>query len=114
MSKTQYYYVTFDLMIGDADNFIHGINIIEKEKWDQEIQEFRNIFGIDTTHEYEFTDCIEYIGDYMWNEQQRVGILECNGLPFIDLHHYPFEGKPQNVAGALWDIVFPDSSPEKK
>lgn len=54
-------------MIGDADNFIHGINIIEKEKWDQEIQEFRNIFGIDTTHEYEFTDCIEYIGDYMWN-----------------------------------------------
>ncbi len=42
-------------------------------------------------------------------EQRRAGIIECNSLPFIDLHHYPLNGAPRNVAGALWDLIFPDS-----
>jgi cyanophycin synthetase len=44
-----------------------------------------------------------------WHEENHCGIIECNSLPFIDLHHYPLFGKPNNVAGALWDIVMPES-----
>jgi len=44
-----------------------------------------------------------------WREEQHCGIIECNSLPFIDLHHYPLFGKPNNVAGKLWDLVMPES-----
>lgn len=44
-----------------------------------------------------------------WYEEQHCGIIECNSLPFIDLHHYPLFGKPNNVAGKLWDFVMPES-----
>ena len=43
-----------------------------------------------------------------WHEQP-CGIIECNSPPFIDLHHYPLKGPAQNVAGAVWDLVFPES-----
>jgi D-alanine-D-alanine ligase-like ATP-grasp enzyme len=42
-----------------------------------------------------------------WKEQPRSGILECNTMPFFDNHHLPFEGKPRNVAAAIWDMVTP-------
>ncbi len=35
---------------------------------------------------------------------QKWGIIECNTLPFIDLHYYALEGKPRNIAGAVWDM----------
>jgi D-alanine-D-alanine ligase-like ATP-grasp enzyme len=44
-----------------------------------------------------------------WKEEQHCGIIECNSLPFIDLHHYPLYGKPNNIAGKLWDLVMPES-----
>lgn len=44
-----------------------------------------------------------------WREQERCGIIESNSMPFIDLHHYPLVGEPRNVAGALWDLVYPSS-----
>jgi cyanophycin synthetase len=47
-----------------------------------------------------------------WREEQPnkyCGIIECNSLPFIDLHHYPLFGKPQNIAAKLWDLVMPES-----
>lgn len=44
-----------------------------------------------------------------WKEEQHCGIIECNSLPFIDLHHYPLFGTPNNVAGKLWDLVIPES-----
>lgn len=44
-----------------------------------------------------------------WREEQHCGIIECNSLPFLDLHHYPLFGKPNNVAGKLWDLVLPES-----
>ncbi len=44
-----------------------------------------------------------------WFTEQHCGIIECNSLPFIDLHHYPLFGKPNNVAGKLWDLVLPES-----
>lgn len=47
-----------------------------------------------------------------WKEEQHCGIIECNSLPFIDLHHYPLFGRPNNVAGKLWDLVLPESKIE--
>ncbi len=44
-----------------------------------------------------------------WYTEQHCGIIECNSLPFIDLHHYPLFGKPNNVAGKLWDFAMPES-----
>lgn len=35
---------------------------------------------------------------------QRWGIIECNTLPFIDVHYYALEGKPRNIAGMIWDM----------
>ncbi len=39
--------------------------------------------------------------------QSRYGVVECNAMPYIDLHHYPFEGKPRPVAHDLWKLCFP-------
>lgn len=47
-----------------------------------------------------------------WRGEQHSGIIECNSLPFIDLHHYPLFGKPNNVAAKLWDLVIPESKRE--
>ncbi len=47
-----------------------------------------------------------------WATQGRCGVIECNSLPFIDIHHYPLRGSVRNVAGALWDVVFPTSKPD--
>jgi len=44
-----------------------------------------------------------------WRDQPRSGVIECNSAPFIDLHHFPLVGRPHNVAGALWDIIYPES-----
>ena len=40
-----------------------------------------------------------------WKEQERLGILECNSMPFFDNHHLPFEGEPRNVAALIWDAM---------
>ncbi|MDD5068745.1 MAG: hypothetical protein PHS53_01795 [Candidatus Pacebacteria bacterium] len=37
-------------------------------------------------------------------DMQKWGIIECNAVPFINLHHDPLEGKPSNVASAVWDM----------
>ena len=37
-------------------------------------------------------------------ETQKWGIIECNTLPFIDLHYDALEGKPRNIAGMIWDL----------
>ncbi|HVV39068.1 MAG TPA: hypothetical protein VHD31_01960 [Candidatus Paceibacterota bacterium] len=39
-----------------------------------------------------------------WKEQEKCGVIECNGRPFFDNHHLPFEGEPRNVAGVIWDM----------
>jgi cyanophycin synthetase len=35
---------------------------------------------------------------------KKWGIIECNGLPFINLHHHPLLGKPNNVAKFVWQL----------
>lgn len=44
-----------------------------------------------------------------WREQ-KCGVIECNSLPFIDLHHFPLKGPARNAAGAVWDLIFSESS----
>jgi D-alanine-D-alanine ligase-like ATP-grasp enzyme len=35
----------------------------------------------------------------------RWGVIECNSVPFINLHHDPLEGTPADAAGALFDYL---------
>lgn len=37
-------------------------------------------------------------------DMQRWGVIECNSLPFIDLHYFAFEGEPVNIAKYVWDL----------
>ena len=37
-------------------------------------------------------------------DTQRWGIIECNSLPFVDLHYFALEGKPVNLAENIWDL----------
>jgi len=47
-----------------------------------------------------------------WKEQ-KCGVIECNSLPFIDLHHFPLKGPTRNAAGAVWDLIFAASGSER-
>jgi D-alanine-D-alanine ligase-like ATP-grasp enzyme len=37
-------------------------------------------------------------------DTQKWGIIECNSLPFIDLHYYAYEGTPVDIAKNIWDV----------
>jgi len=37
-------------------------------------------------------------------DEQKWGIIECNSLPFINLHHNPIHGTPRNIAAYVWDL----------
>ncbi len=37
-------------------------------------------------------------------DTQRWGIIECNSLPFIDLHYFALEGPQINLAENIWDL----------
>lgn len=37
-------------------------------------------------------------------DAQKWGIIECNSLPFIDLHYFALEGTPINLAKNIWDL----------
>lgn len=37
-------------------------------------------------------------------DKQRWGIIECNSLPFVDLHYFALEGQPINLAENIWDL----------
>ena len=38
-------------------------------------------------------------------KEQETAILECNSLPYIDMHQYPSHGESEPVAKIVWDIV---------
>lgn len=38
-------------------------------------------------------------------QNQKWGVIECNGLPFINLHYDPIEGSTNEVAKPLWNYV---------
>jgi cyanophycin synthetase len=37
-------------------------------------------------------------------DNQRWGIIECNSMPFIDLHYSALEGRRINIAENIWDL----------
>jgi len=37
-------------------------------------------------------------------DTQTWGIIECNSLPFIDLHYFALEGEPVDIAKNIWDL----------
>ncbi len=37
-------------------------------------------------------------------DNQRWGIIECNSLPFVDLHYFALEGPRINLAENIWDL----------
>ncbi len=41
-----------------------------------------------------------------WREQKLCGVIECNSLPNIDLHHDVLYGKNRDIAGLLLDLAF--------
>ncbi len=45
-----------------------------------------------------------------WRDQERCGVIELNSLPHLGNHHFPFEGPVRNVAGAIWDMIYPASA----
>ncbi|MBX4186881.1 MAG: hypothetical protein KW802_01300 [Candidatus Doudnabacteria bacterium] len=38
-------------------------------------------------------------------KEQKCGIIECNGAPFIQLHHDPLIGESINAAKFVWDLI---------
>ncbi len=44
-----------------------------------------------------------------WRDQDRCGVIECNSMPFIELHLFPLRGQVRDTASALCDIAFPGS-----
>lgn len=36
-------------------------------------------------------------------------IIEINANPGIDMHHFPYSGKPRNVAKGIVDVIFPET-----
>ncbi len=48
------------------------------------------------------------IGDMerSWREQKLCGVIECNSLPNIDLHHDVLYGENRDVAGMLLELAF--------
>ncbi|MCK5475718.1 MAG: glutamate ligase [Candidatus Pacebacteria bacterium] len=36
-------------------------------------------------------------------------IIEINSSPMISMHHFPYKGKPRNVAKGIFDILFPET-----
>ncbi len=44
-----------------------------------------------------------------WRDQKRAGVIECNSMPFIDLHLFPLRGEVRDTAAVLCDLVFPTS-----
>jgi cyanophycin synthetase len=45
-------------------------------------------------------------------KEQKMGIIECNGAPFIQLHHDPLIGESINAAKYVWDLI--EQHPKKK
>ena len=42
-------------------------------------------------------------------EESDVRVLEINTDPMVSMHHFPHEGQPRNVAGAIIDGMFPST-----
>lgn len=41
--------------------------------------------------------------------QGTARVIEVNTNPMVSMHHFPYEGQPRNVAGAIIDAMFPST-----
>jgi cyanophycin synthetase len=48
------------------------------------------------------------------SKDNEIVIIEVNPFPYIDMHHYPLEGKSRNVAAAIWDMIFKEIGFQKE
>jgi D-alanine-D-alanine ligase-like ATP-grasp enzyme len=48
----------------------------------------------------------DIISKNLKDTREKFTFIEGNSLPYIELHHMPYEGKVRNVAGAVWDLWF--------
>ncbi len=46
----------------------------------------------------------DIISKNLTDEKVPFTFIEGNTLPYIELHHIPYEGKPRDTAGAVWDM----------
>ncbi|MFA4995651.1 MAG: hypothetical protein WC536_00730 [Patescibacteria group bacterium] len=53
---------------------------------------------------------VDFITKDITKEQTKdsYAIIEINASPMISMHHFPYKGKPRNVAKEIIDIVFPE------
>ena len=84
--------------ITDVTDIIHKDNIELLEKIANVLDD--GLIGV---------DFIMKDASVSWHNEPHCGVIECNSTPFIDLHHYPLVGAPRNVAGPLWDMIYPNS-----
>lgn len=82
----------------DVTEEVHPENILLFEKIAQMLDD--SLIGI---------DFIMQDVSRPWTEQLPCGVIECNSLPFIDLHYFPYTGPVQPVAKNIWDMIFPES-----
>ncbi len=85
----------------DVTNEVHPDNIALFERIGQVLDD--DLVGVD----FIMNDMSQ-----PWQDQMPCGVIECNSLPFIDLHYFPFTGQVQPVAGKIWDLIFPKSRPQ--
>ncbi|EKD33233.1 MAG: hypothetical protein ACD_76C00067G0005 [uncultured bacterium] len=99
--------VALDWRVGRGSGATNTDVTGETHKENRELFENATRYLNDSVVGYDFI--IEDISK-SWKNTKRCGIIECNSLPFIDLHHFPFQGQPKNIAGDLWNIIFPGSA----
>ena len=44
-------------------------------------------------------------------DEQKWGVIECNSMPYIDLHYFAYEGEPIDLSKNIWDLW--DHEPKK-
>ncbi|OGE85526.1 MAG: hypothetical protein A3J48_00210 [Candidatus Doudnabacteria bacterium RIFCSPHIGHO2_02_FULL_46_11] len=79
----------------DLTDVIHPANVEMFEKIDKLLA--TPLHGID----FMTTDISK-----PWQTIENCGVIECNSLPFLEMHHNPLVGQPRDAIGALWDIAF--------
>lgn len=52
--------------------------------------------------------------DVIIDENKNISIIEINPYAMFSMHHYPWEGKPRNVAKKFIEAMFPDLKEEEE
>ncbi len=105
--KTAHFHFKVNWGVGGISYDVTNEAHLENMKLFQDIGDYldEDIVGIDFI--------IEDISK-SWRDTNRCGVIECNSLPLIGNHHFPYTGPVVNVAGAIWDMIFPETQTPAK